>query len=616
MYSEIQGDLNNFESTLLKQYDGSKSPVAFSGELLYSDGNRGTQLLGPNARAGYMRELNALKALGLKAVVTKVGFPLLYQSFLQMNGDPQDYQAYLQFYQQLVADVHAAGMKIILENTSLYPGFYTAQSGVPELQAFYKSLSFSQYTAAVAAQTAVVATQIKPDYINVGSEPDTEMQCTGQTQLNTSTGWATAVKAFLSQVPTPHPVPIGTGVGTWIVDQGQDYVKNEILQSGVDYIDLHIYPVNQEGKSSILQNTIDLINLAQSMGKQVGVSETWLLKVTAQQLLTNTSLDPTADSRNAYSFFAPLDQQFITDLYKVANWKKLLFISFFWTDIFWAQVDYNQTSSLSPSALVAAETQAAGQALVAGQTTPTGALVKTLNAGQSSSAPSLAVVSAASGQQGMQALGSIVSIYGSGLAPSTTVASALPLPTSLAGTSITVTDSAGTKQPAQLFFVSASQINALIPSALQPGAATLTVTPATGTPQSATLTLAVAAPGLFTEGNGVAAAQTLTIDGSGNRTLDLSFRCDSSGCVNQPIDLSAGDVYLLLFGTGVATGQTAQVTIGGQVVTPLHAGPQGEFPGLDQVNFRIPPSLAGAGTVNVVVTVNGTASNTVTVRIQ
>src|SRR6185369_4664856 len=60
--------------------------------------------------------------------------------------------------------------------------------------------------------------------------------------------------------------------------------------------------------------------------------------------------------------------------------------------------------------------------------------------------------------------GTIVSIYGSALAAGTVVSNALPLPSTLEGTSVLV---GGVEAP--LFFVSPGQINAQIPFQLVPG---------------------------------------------------------------------------------------------------------------------------------------------------
>ena len=49
----------------------------------------------------------------------------------------------------------------------------------------------------------------------------------------------------------------------------------------------------------------------------------------------------------------------------------------------------------------------------------------------------------------------------------------------------------------------------------------------------------------------------------------------------------------------------------------LGAAAQGESPGLDQVNIGpLPRSLAGRGELDIVLTVDGRAANTVTVRVR
>src|SRR6188768_2694954 len=70
---------------------------------------------------------------------------------------------------------------------------------------------------------------------------------------------------------------------------------------------------------------------------------------------------------------------------------------------------------------------------------------------------------------------SIVAMFGNGLATSLAVAGTVPLPTSLAGTTVGIRDSLGMLRPAHLFFVSPGQVNCVIPSDTAPGTATVTV---------------------------------------------------------------------------------------------------------------------------------------------
>ena len=57
-------------------------------------------------------------------------------------------------------------------------------------------------------------------------------------------------------------------------------------------------------------------------------------------------------------------------------------------------------------------------------------------------------------------------------------------------------------------------------------------------------------------------------------------------------------------------------TIGGTNADILFAGAQGNFTGLDQLNLAIPRSLAGRGNVDVVVRVDGTNANAVTINVK
>jgi len=220
---------------------------------------------------------------------------------------------------------------------------------------------------------------------------------------------------------------------------------------------------------------------------------------------------------------------------------------------------------------------------------------------------------------------SIVAGFGKGLAAATQTANGTPLPTTLGGVSVSVTDSAGIDRPAPLFFVSAGQINFQVPPGTATGMAELRILKQNGVVARGTVNVAPIAPGLFTanaDGKGVPAALALRVAANGAQSPLEVYRCGiaAGSCVPVPIDLGAAtdQVILELFGTGIR-GRSAltavTATIGGQAADVLYAGPQGSFSGLDQVNIRVPRSLAGRGDVDVVLTVDGKTANTVTVRV-
>jgi len=235
---------------------------------------------------------------------------------------------------------------------------------------------------------------------------------------------------------------------------------------------------------------------------------------------------------------------------------------------------------------------------------------------------SLAVFDAA-GSGTVVASGSIASAFGKQIGASTEAAHSLPLQTTLGGVSVSVMDSAKVSRLAPLFYVSPNQINFVVPDATATGMATVTIMNGDPMPPSTMVLVTAVAPGLFTansQGTGVAAAIAIRrIIATQTDTEVPVFHCDANACASDPIDLdAASNVFLELFGTGIR-GRTSlakvSATIGGTTVEVLFAGPQGQFPGLDQVNLMLPLTLKVKGETDVVLTVDGQVANKVRVNI-
>ncbi len=153
-----------------------------------------------------------------------------------------------------------------------------------------------------------------------------------------------------------------------------------------------------------------------------------------------------------------------------------------------------------------------------------------------------ALVNAATFVGGPIAPGSWASLFGERLASTLVVASTVPLPTSLGGTQVTVTDALGAERLARLQFVSPGQLNFLVPPNTAPGAAVVTVTIASGESASLNVQIAPVAPGIFSanaSGMGPAAATFLTERADGFRFEDLTFDSDlpAGSRTNIPLDL-------------------------------------------------------------------------------
>jgi uncharacterized protein (TIGR03437 family) len=200
--------------------------------------------------------------------------------------------------------------------------------------------------------------------------------------------------------------------------------------------------------------------------------------------------------------------------------------------------------------------------------------------------------------------GSLFSIFGADLAAARQEATTVPLPTSLAGASVTVAGKA-----APLVFVSATQINAQVPYDVPVGSETAVVVNVNGKASpSAQVRVVAAAPGVFQFGEKRAVVQNsdYTVNAADNGSAPDSWviaYATGAGEVDNPVPTgSAAPMSPLSRHKGNVT-----VTIGGTMAEVAFAGLTPQYTGLTQVNFKV-PRLA-AGTYPLVISVNGEASN-------
>ncbi len=240
--------------------------------------------------------------------------------------------------------------------------------------------------------------------------------------------------------------------------------------------------------------------------------------------------------------------------------------------------------------------------------------------------PNLASVSAANFSAQSFAPEMIVAAFGANLATATQIANTSPLPTSLAGASVRITDSAGAERLAQLFFVSPQQINYLLPAGLAKGRAVVTVFNATELLATGNVQINDVAPGLFTanaSGQGVPAAIAIKLRANGEQLFlpVAQFDAQQNRFIPALLELGAADerLFLVLFGTGLrfrSALDKVTAKIGGVDAPVFFAGAQGQFDGLDQVNLEIPKALAGRGLVDLVLSVDGQSANMVQIQIK
>ena len=207
------------------------------------------------------------------------------------------------------------------------------------------------------------------------------------------------------------------------------------------------------------------------------------------------------------------------------------------------------------------------------------------------------------------AQGSFFTIFGTGAAgqeigPSTAAVWApWPLPTTLpasGGTSVNVTIGSSAAVQAYIYYTSANQINAVLPSTTPIGTGTVSVTFNGTTGPTFPITVVATSFGVFAD----------NASGTGPGTImDASYNLLSPFHTVKP-----GVDYGILWGTGLGTAAFSNVSaeatalpigvnlcpgaacpvvwVGGFQASVAYAGRSG-FTGLDQINFIVPPGVQG-----------------------
>jgi uncharacterized protein (TIGR03437 family) len=219
----------------------------------------------------------------------------------------------------------------------------------------------------------------------------------------------------------------------------------------------------------------------------------------------------------------------------------------------------------------------------------------------------------------MVAAGSIASVFGSNLGSSIMSAAGYPLPTELGGSSFR----SGT-QSAPLFMTSCRQANLQIPWEAM-GQVPITATVGGLVSRQESLTVAAFGPGIF----------SLNQMGSGQGAVEIAPTSELAaplGPLGRPV--KPGE-YIAIFCTGLgpvssqpATGAAAlfdplsstltmpTVTIGTAAAQVTYSGLAPGFAGLYQVNALVPDGAPSGDNVNLVISIGGVQSNTVTIAVQ
>jgi len=215
------------------------------------------------------------------------------------------------------------------------------------------------------------------------------------------------------------------------------------------------------------------------------------------------------------------------------------------------------------------------------------------------------------------ARGSVLTVFGEHLGPTQSPALAFPLSSTLGGVSLSVTQKGSITQLFPIY-VSPSQVNAIMPSTVTPGLATLRLVYQNFKSNAITIVIGSSAPGIFAVSNG----------GYGPGVID-NYVSAAVQPVNSLVMPVARGTIVTIWGTGLGpvtfpdnvaptagnVSTPVSVSIGGQTAAVQYSGRSPCCAGVDQIVVRVPDDAPLGCWVPVSVNAGGVVSNTVTMAI-
>jgi hypothetical protein len=333
LVATLQGQVSSFAAQVGPAFTGAHTVMAAN--LIAADGNIGQALLTPSALTTASTMLQRLKQMGLRGVMLEVGFPLFLPGFPNSAG-------YTSFYSQVAQMIHRDGMTLSVEVNPVFPSPL-----ISSLHPDYRGLTVDSYGTEQRQEAQAIIDTMHPSYLTILDEPDT-FGANLSLPLNDLTTVTRLVNLELTGLHRGS-TRVGAGTGTWT---SPSYDQALLSQTSVDYLSVHVYPLAQLD----VQNLNTDVAAASRAHKPVVMDEVGLYKD-----LTSGNFDASGTVHGnatgaaneekllAFSFFEPLDRQFLPLITRYARNRGVLFLSPFETLNFFAYVDWTPALDAAPS---------------------------------------------------------------------------------------------------------------------------------------------------------------------------------------------------------------------------------------------------------------------------
>jgi len=359
LYTYLKTILDAAEEKLDADLQGRQRPITFGAELIIADSNRGADLLKPATLPATRLYLDRLHALGVRGVKISVQYPLFTPSF-------PDYDQYVEFFRQVASEVRKRDMKLTVQASVLFAG-----TGFTDVQFDFAGLTLEKFKTENRQMAQAIINYLRPDYLVIVGEPDTAANLTGLKELNDPANSVAFVQFVLDGLER-GATKIAAGTGTW---SPTAFVEAYARDTSLDCIVLHMYPISKE----TFTNAYRMADAAKKHGKCILINEMWLYKTMEAGGGNNVAASEAIFKRDAYSFWQPLDQDFLRVMTKLADRLDAEFISPFWSMHLFGYVTFEPRYEKMPYVQVRqAVNQAATTNLLLGAYSPTGVFYREL----------------------------------------------------------------------------------------------------------------------------------------------------------------------------------------------------------------------------------------------
>jgi hypothetical protein len=285
--------------------------------------------------------LDAFQAMHLNAVHVLILAPDL------LEGDTA---ALTDFYQRLASEIHSRKMKFYVEHY-VYPAPSPRQP--KELQEVLSEHApkglhddpqgRKEFLEMMEKETSLIYREIKPDYLSVVTEPETLGHFTHLTfSADELANWVGEITSRLKSSGASPNTLLGAGALTW---EPEDFDLKFAQQPNLDYIDIHLYALKLKSEDQLARLSTVVKKIRQERpNMRIIIGEAWLLKITGT---ADSSIPPLklAFFQNNFSFWSPLDQQFLNLLMGVAQKENIPVVVPFFSQFYFTNYTFGDAES-------------------------------------------------------------------------------------------------------------------------------------------------------------------------------------------------------------------------------------------------------------------------------